>query len=199
MLTNDDEQKIIDYIVNNKPNAVLWGSDARSKRMAATVAARLGLGLCADCTALETDGEKLIMYRPALSGSIIAKIESLTKPAMATVRTKDSLNKDVFVAVGYGAKDSLEWVKDLANKYDAELSSTRKAVDNGIMPYATQVGLTGRSVAPPVYIAVGVSGAVHHIVGMQSSGTVIAINSDKNADIFDYADYGIIEDIGFRI
>lgn len=199
LLTNDDEQKIIDYIVNNKPNAVLWSSDARSKRMAAMVAARLGLGLCADCTALETDGEKLIMYRPALSGSIIAKIESLTKPAMATVRTKDSLNKDVFVAVGYGAKDNVEWVKALAKKYDAELSSTRKAVDNGIMPYATQVGLTGRSVAPPVYIAVGVSGAVHHIVGMQSSGTVIAINNDKNADIFDYADYGIIEDIGFRI
>ena len=58
-----------------------------------------------------------------------------------------------------------------------------------------QVGLTGKTVSPPVYIAVGVSGAVHHIVGMQQSGTVIAINPDKQAPIFDYADYGILSNI----
>ena len=191
----DNEKNIIDYIVKFTPQAVLWGSDIISKRMASRVAAALNLGLCADCTALSADGGKLIMFRPALSGSIIAKIESLTYPAMATVRTKDSLVKDVFVCVGFGAKDNLEWVNDLAKKYDAELASTRKSVDNGIMPYSTQVGLTGRSVAPPVYIAVGVSGAVHHIVGMQSSGTVIAINPDPKADIFDYADYGIVAEI----
>ena len=195
VIEKDSEQNIIDYIVKFTPQAVLWGSDIISKRMASRVAAALNLGLCADCTVLSADGGKLIMFRPALSGSIIAKIESLTYPAMATVRTKDSLVKDVFVCVGFGAKDNLEWVNDLAKKYDAELASTRKSVDNGIMPYSTQVGLTGRSVAPPVYIAVGVSGAVHHIVGMQSSGTVIAINPDKKADIFDYADYGIIAEI----
>ena len=55
-----------------------------------------------------------------------------------------------------------------------------------------QVGLTGKTVSPPVYIAFGVSGAVHHIVGMKGAGTVIAINPDKDAPIFDYADYGII-------
>ena len=63
-----------------------------------------------------------------------------------------------------------------------------------ITDYEMQVGLTGKTVSPPVYIAVGVSGAVHHIAGMQRAGTVIAINPDKNAPIFEYADYGIVEE-----
>lgn len=184
-------KEIADAITEIKPNAVLWGSDSLSKKLSAQVAAMLELGLCADCTLLETDGEKLLMYRPALSGSIIAKIESLTKPAMATVRTtQDSC--DILVAAGFGTKDSLDTVKAFADSINADLSTTRKAVDNNIMPYSLQVGLTGKTVSPPVYIAVGVSGAVHHIVGMQAAGTVIAINPDKDAPIFDYADYGII-------
>ena len=60
------------------------------------------------------------------------------------------------------------------------------------MPYGLQVGLTGKTVSPPVYIAIGISGAVHHIVGMQHAGMVIAINPDKDAPIFEYADYGIL-------
>ena len=71
--------------------------------------------------------------------------------------------------------------------------TTRKMVDNSYLPYALQVGLTGRTVSPPVYIAIGVSGAVHHVVGMWRSGTVIAINADRDAPIFDYADYGIVD------
>lgn len=188
-LTNahDLAQKITEL----KPNAVLWGSDSLSKKLSAQVGAMLGLGLCADCTLLETDGEKLMMYRPALSGSIIAKIESLTKPAMATVRTTQN-GGDIVVSAGWGAKDSLEKVKALANALGADMATTRKAVDNNILPYGLQVGLTGKTVSPPVYIAIGISGAVHHIVGMQQAGTVIAINPDKDAPIFEYADYGII-------
>lgn len=184
-------KEIANAITEIKPNAVLWGSDSLSKKLSSQVAAMLDLGLCADCTLLETDGEKLLMYRPALSGSIIAKIESLTKPSMATVRTtQDSC--DILVAAGFGAKDCLDNVKAFADSINADLATTRKAVDNNIMPYSQQVGLTGKTVSPPVYIAIGISGAVHHIVGMQAAGTVIAINPDKDAPIFDYADYGII-------
>ncbi len=67
--------------------------------------------------------------------------------------------------------------------------------DHGFMPYRAQIGLTGKTVSPPVFIAVGVSGAVHHIVGCDRSGTIIAINKDPVAPIFDYADYGIVYDI----
>lgn len=186
------KEEIAAVIRQEKPNAVLWGSDSKSKRTAAQVAAMLGLGLCADCTSLETDGDTLFMVRPALSGSVIAKIKSLTRPAMATVRTTQSGFKDITVCVGYGAKEYVDQVTAFAGRLGADLAATRKAVDCDLMPYACQVGLTGKTVAPPVYIAVGVSGAIHHLVGMQKAGTVIAVNSDKNAPIFDYADFGLV-------
>ncbi len=191
---NNDVDKVVDFITKNELNAVLFASDDESKELAAKVAAKLDLGLCADCTKLETDGEQLIMYRPALSGSIVAKIISKTKPALATVRTKtDSSN--IVVAAGWGSKDNLEKIKEFANSINASLVATRKMVDNDYLPYSMQVGLTGKTIAPKIYIAIGVSGAIHHIVGMQRSDIIIAINSDKDAPIFDYADYGIIADI----
>ena len=191
VIERSDAATIAQQIRAGSPRAVLWGSDAWSKRTAAQVAAMLSLGLCADCTALETDGDRLFMYRPALSGSVIAKIESLTVPAMATVRT-NTRSDDIVLTVGFGAKDSLESIRAFAAQCGAEMGATRKMVDQNQMPYAAQIGLTGKTVSPPVYLAVGVSGAVHHIVGMQQATTVIAVNPDRNAPIFDYADYGIL-------
>lgn len=193
VLPKTDADTVIKHIESLDPDAVIWASDEWSKRTSATVAAKLSLGLCADCTLLEEADGKLMMYRPALSGSIIAKVMSLTRPAMATVRTKSDAS-DVIVTVGYGAKDALDTVKAFADGLGATLGASRKAVDNDLSPYPHQVGLTGRTVAPSVYIAVGVSGAVHHVVGMQSAETVIAINTDKDAPIFEYADFGIVAD-----
>ncbi|MBQ9768652.1 MAG: FAD-binding protein [Clostridia bacterium] len=188
----DDADKLSAQIESGDPDAVLWGSDSLSKRLSAQVAAKLSLGLCADCTALEVEGDELVMIRPALSGSVIAAIKSRTRPAMATVRTLQSGLKDIVVAAGFGVRSDLDKVSEFADRLGAELVGTRKLVDNGYMPYSSQVGLTGRTVAPPVYIAIGISGAVHHIVGMERSGTVIAINSDPDAPIFEYSDFGII-------
>ncbi|MBR5459469.1 MAG: FAD-binding protein [Clostridia bacterium] len=184
-------EDIAEKISQIKPNAVLWGSDSRSKRVASQTAVLLDVGLCADCTSLETDGSELFMVRPALSGTTIAKIRSTRYPAMATVRTSTDTS-DVVLGIGYGARDSVEELKALAEKIGADVSASRMCVDHGIMEYEKQVGLTGKTVAPSVYIAVGISGAVHHIAGMKYSGTVIAVNPDKNAPIFDYADYGIL-------
>ena len=65
----------------------------------------------------------------------------------------------------------------------------------GLMPYSAQIGLTGKTVSPKVYVAIGISGAVHHTCAIEGSDTVIAINPDKDARIFEYADYGIIAEI----
>ena len=192
VIESDDYKEIGKIIQRDKPNAVLFASDDKAKMLSSLVASELDLGLCADCTRLENEKDSLIMYRPALSGSIIAKIKSLTTPALATVRTPDDKRKDIIVSAGYGVKDCLDKVKDFAESINAEMGASRKMVDNGYMPYSAQIGLTGKTVSPPVFIAIGISGAVHHIVGFDRSGTVIAINPDKKAPIFDYADYGII-------
>ncbi|MBR2338633.1 MAG: FAD-binding protein [Clostridia bacterium] len=195
LIPRDTAEHLAQRIREGRPSAVLWASDAWSKSTAAQTAALLQIGLCADCTALETDGATLFMYRPAFSGSLIAKIRCLTTPAMATVRTTQKDDSDVVLAVGYGARNHFSALEKWGSAIGAAMASSRKAVDNDLMPYDTQVGLTGKTLAPAVYIAVGVSGAVHHLVGMRNAGTVIAINPDKDAPIFEYADYGIVAEV----
>jgi electron transfer flavoprotein alpha subunit len=134
------------------------------------------------------------MYRPAFGGNIIAKIVCDTSPVMATVRTKGDSAQLIF-GVGVGAVSALDKISAAAEKAGAEVCASRGAVDKGLAPYTAQVGLTGRTVAPRVYVAFGISGAVHHLVGMSASGTVIAVNKDKNAPIFEYADYGVVADV----
>ena len=130
----------------------------------------------------------------ALSGSVIAKIKSLTSPALATVRTQSARQSDVIIAAGYGVKDRLDDIRALCRSVGADFGASRKLVDNGYARYDEQIGLTGKTVSPSVYVAVGISGAVHHIVGMDRSATVIAVNPDPDAPIFEYADYGIIDE-----
>ena len=195
VLEIDAPHKMAEKIRIFDPSAVLWGSDLESKRIAPQVAAILRTGLCADCTRLETDGGDLFMYRPAFSGNIIAKIRCETRPAMATVRTAEKEVSDVIFGLGFGAKDNINEVKALAEKYNADICASRKLVDNDCAPYEQQVGMTGKTVSPSVYVAVGISGAVHHLAGIRRAGTIIAINSDKKAPIFEYADYGIVCDV----
>lgn len=180
------------------PEVVLWDSDSWSKRMASGVAALLQTGLCADCTALETDGKQLFMIRPACSGKVIARISCSRKPQMATIRTASGEQPDVICAIGKGAKEAQTRVAEYVDRQNREsgrrwiLAASRAAVDAEMLPYEDQVGLTGKTVSPAVYLAVGISGAVHHIAGMKLAGCVIAVNPDRKAPIFDYADYGII-------
>ena len=132
------------------------------------------------------------MYRPAFSGTLTAKIRSTTRPAMATVRLASGGDDRVILSCGKGVKDILPQMEAAANKMGAQLAGSRGIVDSGYMSYSAQIGLTGRSVGCDVYIAVGISGAVHHTCALDRVGTVIAINPDKDARIFEYADYGIV-------
>ncbi len=175
-----------------KPEVVLFPSDLWGRRIAPEVATRLGTGLCADCTLLETDGRKLFMYRPAFGGRLTAKIECRTMPQMATVRTV-SESSEIIVSAGLGVKRELEAVEEFAKSLGAELGASRGLVDAGLAPYERQVGVTGRTVAPKLYIAIGISGAVHHTAAIEGSRYIVAINPDRSAPIFDYCDFGCVD------
>jgi electron transfer flavoprotein alpha subunit len=101
----------------------------------------------------------------------------------------------VSVGRGIGEQENIGIVEELAKALGAELAASRPICDNGWLPMERQVGSSGQTVSPKLYLAVGISGAIQHLVGMKGSKTVIAINKDENAPIFEVADYGIVGDL----
>ena len=185
--------------------------------------------MTADCIDIAYENGKLIQYKPAFGGGVVARITSRTMPALSTVRkgmfplrktvsrciivrknwTDDGnlplevvetpreyrsvYSSKIVLSVGKGieSQENLSQVKEVADAIGAALGATRPVVDFGWIPRQQQIGLTGSSISPDLYIALGISGHDNHMVGLRYARKIIAVNPDANAPIFRFSDYGI--------
>jgi electron transfer flavoprotein alpha subunit len=134
-------------------------------------------------------------FRPQIDAGAIRTRPA--EPFRESARVVDLTAADIIVSVGRGIKEkeNIPLVEELARALGAELAASRPICDNGWLPMERQVGSSGQTVSPKVYLAVGISGAIQHLVGMKGARTIVAINKDANAPIFEVADYGIAADL----
>ena len=230
---------LVDAITTYKPVVVLLPSTSNGRDLAPRVAARLRVGLTADCIDLDVDDRgALVQYKPAFGGNIVALIHSRTLPQLATVKPGmlqaakpdesrtakvislsvpnlsdqrarvrevrkevslevaelDEAERVICVGTGIGGVENLAAIEVLARTMNAQVGATRRVVDQGWLPRHQQIGLTGKVIAPCLYVGIGVRGALNHTIGIQQAGTIVAINNDPEAEIFHTADFGIVGD-----
>jgi len=144
---------------------------------------------------LEAGDSPVELYYPDLDASAIKG--QAGEPFREADRAVDLSSAEVIVSVGRGIKekDNLTLVENLAGALGAELAASRPICDAGWLPMERQVGSSGQTVTPKLYVAVGISGAIQHVVGMKGARAIVAINKDPEAPIFEVADYGIVGDL----
>ena len=161
-----------------------------------TEAPRLGLVRSGALDAAETGGTAEVedLDVELSDFSTLATLVEQTQEESSGPSIEDA---DIIVAGGrgLGSPEGFTILEELAAALGGAVAATRAVVDAGWYPYATQVGQTGKTVSPKLYIAAGISGAIQHKVGMQGSGTIVAINKDPNAPIFDFCDVGVVGDL----
>ena len=218
------------------PWAILAGGTVSGREVASRVAVRIRAGLTGDAVELDVESGRLVAWKSAFGGQLVAAIHASSPTQMATVRSgvlplltprahpgegaphiervegarssrlivagrhsEDDIGllakAEVVVGVGQGVDpDDYRALDPLVELLGAELGCTRKVTDQGWMPHARQIGITGRSIAPRLFVMIGASGKFNHTSGIRSAKTVLAINSNLDVPAWDHCDAGIVGD-----
>ncbi len=228
----DVARALAEWAHHAEPWAVLAPSTAWGREVAGRTAAKLGAGLTGDAVGFDVEDARLVAWKPAFGGQVVAAITASSPVQMATVRpgmlprraprpdgavttrldvtprgrvrilaqardddTNVLAEAAVVVGVGEGlTPNDYAALDPLLAVLGAELGATRKVTDRGWLPHARQIGITGRSIAPNLYVAIALSGKFNHMVGVRSAGTILAINEERDMPVFAAADVGIIGD-----
>lgn len=231
-LEEDAATEVTAWARDAAPWAIVAPSTAWGREVASRAAAALGAGLTGDAVGFELDGDRLVAWKPAFGGQLVAAIRADSATQMATVRagmlptlhprefvapvtertvtprgrvrilarTRDDdldvlAEASVVVGVGQGvAPEDYQTLDPLLDVLGAQLAATRKVTDQGWLPRARQLGITGRSIAPRLYVVLGASGKFNHMVGVRAARSVLAVNRDPEALVFGAADVGIVGD-----
>jgi electron transfer flavoprotein alpha subunit len=232
-LPHDLAPVVADWLEPTRPwallgPATLWGRETLSR-----IAARLDLGLVGDAVGLEVISGRMVAWKPAFGGRMVAAIRSRSETQVVTIRPgvlsmtgpraareipvdtikvapnpgvlvhSESHDDDpdrlalaqIVIGVGGGvAPEDYALLEPLRTALGAELAATRRVTDQGDLPHSRQVGITGHSIAPRLYIAIAISGKANHMIGVCRAERILAINSDPAAPVFDLADLGIVAD-----
>jgi len=229
---------VAELAAKESPKAIFGAVTSRQREFVARLAARLGVGLAADCVAFAMEGDRLVATRPIYAGKLVARVAWAKGPWVATLRPnvfrpaeaqpgktaaveRPSLSApaaimkfverredvstglpelaeaETVISGGRGMKGPENYVilEDLARVIGAAVGASRAAVDAGWRPHRFQIGQTGRTISPKLYLGFGVSGAIQHLAGMRTSKVIVAVNKDPEAPIFKIADYGIVADL----
>jgi electron transfer flavoprotein alpha subunit len=229
---------LAELATKESPKAIFGPVTSRQRELLARVAARLGVGLCADAVGFKMEGDTLVGTRPVYAGKLLSKVTWAKTPWVATLRPNvfrpaeaqagktaqvekpsvtipeaklkfverreeaatglpELTEAEIVISGGRGMKGPENYVilEDMGRVIGAAVGASRAAVDAGWRPHRFQIGQTGRTISPKLYLGFGVSGAIQHLAGMRTSKVIVAVNKDPEAPIFKIADYGIVGDL----